>query len=294
MGGMHGTVRRAQRPAVTDRLGPARLPVELRPGLTRLDWLLRHWLAVALAGVVTGVAVGGGGGRLFMRLSALAAPSEAVGRVTEAGNVVGEITLGGTVGFVVFVGIMSGIVGTMLYVAVEPWLAWGRRWGGLVFGVFLAAVAVPASDAMSPHNPDFVILQRPVFNVTIILSLFLLYGVVMSVLVDVADRLLAPAVQRASRLRVAMLGMIVAVLGGFGVFSTAFFYLSEDASGSEPVLVGAVALAVAGGMSLLWWVRWVWSDERSNGWVAATAVAALATAFVVYALRTIGSVVSIV
>ncbi len=66
-------------------------------------------VAVSLwAGIVAGLLVPGLGGRLLMRITAATSPPEAQGRLTEAGEVVGEITLGGTVGFVLFVGWSAG------------------------------------------------------------------------------------------------------------------------------------------------------------------------------------------
>ena len=55
--------------------------------------IVRHVAVIGLAGAITGVIVGGLGGRLMMRVSALLAPDDAVGMLTESANVVGEITL---------------------------------------------------------------------------------------------------------------------------------------------------------------------------------------------------------
>ena len=58
-----------------------------------------------IGGVVGGLLAAGAGGRLAMRLMAVTAGDGAQGRITEADEVVGEITVGGTVGFVVFGGL---------------------------------------------------------------------------------------------------------------------------------------------------------------------------------------------
>ena len=59
------------------------------------------WYAaiVFMAGFGAGITVLGTGGRLAMRLLALTAGPAAQGRLTEADEVVGEITVGGTLGF---------------------------------------------------------------------------------------------------------------------------------------------------------------------------------------------------
>ncbi len=66
--------------------------------------LIRQVALLGTASVVAGVLVGGVGGRLVMRLSAIAAGSDAAGLLTENGNTVGEITVGGTVALIVFGG----------------------------------------------------------------------------------------------------------------------------------------------------------------------------------------------
>ena len=74
----------------------------------RVAHLARHAALVGLAGAGLGAVVGGGGGRLVMRILALAAPERSLGQVTENGNRVGEVTVGGTIELVVFVGIFAG------------------------------------------------------------------------------------------------------------------------------------------------------------------------------------------
>ncbi len=85
--------------------------------------LVRHVAVAGIAGVVTGVIIGGVGGRIVMRVSAIAAPDRVTGIRTENGFPIGDITLGGTLELVIFVGIFSGIVGAICYVITEPWLA---------------------------------------------------------------------------------------------------------------------------------------------------------------------------
>ena len=86
-------------PVLADRELPT------RAGASALDGM-RSIAAIVGAGLVAGFLVPGLGGRLFMRLMAATSGSAAQGKLTEAEEVVGEITLGGSVGFVIFVGLI--------------------------------------------------------------------------------------------------------------------------------------------------------------------------------------------
>lgn len=119
-----------------------------------------------------------------MRVIAIAAGPAMVGVHTENGNRVGDITVGGTVGLIAFVGILTGVFGGVLYAAMRPWLASLARWGGLAYGVLLFATF--ATPAISSANSDFHRFGPPGLNVVLFASLFLLFGVV---IVAVAERL---------------------------------------------------------------------------------------------------------
>ncbi|MFC7726696.1 hypothetical protein ACFQW6_16410 [Nocardioides sp. GCM10028917] len=106
----------------------------------------------AYAGVLTGLFVVGPGGRLVMRLLAATSP-EAQGRLTEAEAVVGDITVGGTVFFVVFMSIAAAGIG-LLYAVLEPALPRGLP-GGALFGAGLLVVFGSTIDPLRSDNPDF-------------------------------------------------------------------------------------------------------------------------------------------
>ncbi|MDQ1375015.1 MAG: hypothetical protein QOJ09_2353 [Actinomycetota bacterium] len=106
------------------------------------------------AGLMSGLLVAGPGGRLVMRLLAVTAGDGAQGRLTEADEVVGKITLDGTIGFVIFVGLLGGMASGVGYVLIRRWLPSGRV-GGLVFGALLLVVFAPRIDPVRRANPDF-------------------------------------------------------------------------------------------------------------------------------------------
>jgi hypothetical protein len=128
----------------------------LRPGdaprSTAFWWL--GYLGVALAaGLTAGVLAAGAGGRLAMRLLAVTSP-QAEGSFTEAAEVVGEITAGGTAGFIVFAGVPAGFLSAVLYALVRPVLPPGRA-GGVILGLLLLLFAGTTIDPLRPDNLDF-------------------------------------------------------------------------------------------------------------------------------------------
>ena len=101
--------------------------------------IFRGILGVALAAAIAGTLVLGLGGRLVMRLAAALNPG-ATGRSTENGNVIGDITINGTVALVLFGGLLAGLAASVVWVAVAPWIP-GR-------GVRRALLSVPIVIAL--------------------------------------------------------------------------------------------------------------------------------------------------
>ena len=111
--------------------------------------------AVALlSGAAAGILAAGAGGRLVMRLLAVTAGADAQGQITEAQEIVGRITVDGTLGFVVFTGLFFGPVSGAAYLLLRRWLPAGRA-GGLAFGALLLVVAGTRLEPLRPSNPDF-------------------------------------------------------------------------------------------------------------------------------------------
>src|SRR6266540_2518149 len=129
-----------------------------------------------------GVVVGGIGSRIAMRIAALTAREAARGLTTEAGATIGRITFEGTAFLVVAVGIGSALVGTAFYLASLPWLPRRRSSRALAFGCL--ELVVFGTVLLDPGNPDFTILGRPLLNVLVLGSLFVLHGVALVMLVE--------------------------------------------------------------------------------------------------------------
>jgi hypothetical protein len=165
---------------------------------------LRDFAGVFVAGGVAGVVVGGLGTRIAMRIAALTAGDIAQGLRTEAGATIGRITLEGTLFLIAFAGIGSALVGTAFYVATLPWLPRRRALRALAFGGL--ELALFGTVLLDPGNPDFTILGRPLLNVLVLSTLFVLHGVALVMLVEPSGRLVA-AVARGGRWRARFVGV---------------------------------------------------------------------------------------
>lgn len=164
-----------------------------------------------VTGVTAGLTVIGGGGRLAMRLLAVTAGQEAQGRVTEADEVVGRITTGGTIGFVTFIGILGGLAGAALYLLLRRLLPPGRL-GGVAFGVGLLVVLGTTVDPLRKDNPDFDIVGPGWLAVVVFTALALAFGITVA---GVSARLSAwlplPSTERRVLVRYALPAVFAAI-----------------------------------------------------------------------------------
>jgi hypothetical protein len=241
------------------------------PSFDSIVGLTRHVTLAGFAGVFTGILVGGIGGRFFMRLAGAAAPEIAQGRRTEAGFTVGEVTFGGSLGLVLFIGIFTGIVGAILFVVFFPWIAWARRWRGALFGVVLFAIGSATSDIMNPDNIDFRILENPVLLVAAIFLLFVAFGLVMDAAFRFLDQRMPGARDGSGSVNspyivFALVGVVafVAILPGF---------FSEKAFCScQPPILASGAMLLSGLGTLMWWATVLFSAMPSGSRIVSAVV----------------------
>lgn len=143
--------------------------------------VVRHYLwylTVALtAGVTAGILAAGAGGRLVMRLLAVTAGSNAQGQITEANEIVGRISVGGTIGFFLFIGVPFGLAAAAAYLLLRRWLPTGRV-GGLTLGALLLIVVGTRIDPLRANNPDFSLVGPAWVAVVAFLALGLFQGMV--------------------------------------------------------------------------------------------------------------------
>lgn len=149
-------------------------------GLVARRYLWYLTLAV-VAGVGSGVLVAGAGGRLVMRLLAVTAGDAARGRVTQAGEIVGRISVGGTIGFIVFAALFFGFATGALYLLVRRWLPGGRL-GGVAYGGLLLVLAATRIEPLHPDNPDFDIVGPGWLAVAAFGGLVVLHGMLVAAL----------------------------------------------------------------------------------------------------------------
>jgi len=229
-----------------------------------------HLGTASLAGLIAGVLVGGLLGRVAMRVSGFTAGPSMVGARTENGNLVGDITVGGTFALVVFVGIASGLLGGILYALLEPWLRGMRPWHGLVYGV--ALLAAFGFTVFDPFNFDFTRFGSAPLNIAMFAALFVVFGVLTAWLFDRLRAL--PALSGTTARAVDLLALFSLAMAGFFVASAGVDGLSGNV---------LVALGIFGALALAALVRW-------RGLPLQVGYACLVGALALGATRTIGNV----
>lgn len=190
----------------------------------------------ALAGAMAGVVAGGIGGRIAMRVSAMATEDRFQGTLTEAGNRVGDITVGGTLGLVLFGGALIGILGGLIYLGVRRWLMDLGPWKGLGFGLLLLAML--GWVVISGDNFDFHRFGPPPLNIGMFALIFVAFGLIVVALHDWLERVLP----RPSR---SMVGLVSLGIHAFGlslalVFALTFVRFGGFGSGGAAILSSLV------------------------------------------------------
>lgn len=172
---------------------PAGLP---SPGLVARRYVWYVTVAV-VSGLGSGLLLAGAGGRLAMRLLAATAGDAAQGRLTEADETVGEITVGGTIGFIVFTALFLGGASGALHLLVRRWLPHGRL-GGVAFGGLLLVLLATRIDPLRAGNPDFEIVGRSRLAVAVFAALVVAHGMLVAALAGRYSRSL-PLISRRPR-----------------------------------------------------------------------------------------------
>ncbi len=110
-----------------------------RPAASAAVAVIRDIARGGIAGVIVGIFVAGLGGRVVMRLATIL-HEDAVGNFTENGEVIGRITLNGTLALMTFGGLGMGLAAGTIWVIVSPWIPIQGR--ARPMAVALAAIAI--------------------------------------------------------------------------------------------------------------------------------------------------------
>jgi MFS family permease len=205
--------------------------------------VLREITRGGLAGLIVGVLLAGVGGRLVMRVAALLVPASA-GAVTENGNVIGTITIGGSFALVLFIGLFFGAVAGSLWVTIRPWLPDSTPVRAL-FAVPIA-IALGTLGLIDERNRDFAILGRDPLVVGSLVVLVASFGPALVLAERWLERRLPVVHDRssgtfASYLTVMALGLVLTIILVVPVYL-----------GSE-LLVAGIALVVVGMATVAHW-----------------------------------------
>lgn len=224
-------------------------------GASALDQIAREIAIGGLAGLTAGVLVAGIGGRIFMRLAALLDPT-AVGLLTANGNRVGDVTLAGTIAFIVFVGPIFGAVAGVLWVAIATWLP-GTGVPRAV-GAGLVSTAVTPFFVVKAAEPDFQFIGPPLAIIALVATLAALVGIVTAVCADWLRERLPVAPSPA----VLVLYRLATLAGLFLVPLAVDAYFRTEVPGYRaPVEVG-LALVAVGASTVAWWILRARGVER--------------------------------
>lgn len=208
--------------------------------------VLRDIARGGISGAIVGIVVGGPGARVVMRAAAILNP-DAVGALTENGNRIGDITIGGSLFLVLFGLILCALAG-VVWVIVSPWIPGHTG----VRALLTAGIAIATGTPMLiiGRNPDFVILDHDPRVVALLVALVGLIGLSIALLDSWLDRRLPHAVT--GRRGPAVFYAIVALMGAALVLPFVLLVFLTADEYQLPLRAGYALLGV-GLCTATWW-----------------------------------------
>jgi hypothetical protein len=213
--------------------------------------VLRDISRGALAGLIVGVVVLGLGGRIVMRLAAVIDPAS-VGRRTENGNRIGDITLEGTAVLIIFGGLLVGAAASVVWIAIQEWIP-GRP-GVRALLAMPIAVALTGFQLVRPENHDFRIMAPVGPILVLLLALVAIAGFAFAVVDGWLDRRLPKPSRRLSP-SVAVYGLMILAGLPFLLLTLRIYLEPGFAVQHAPVGSGVAILAVGSVTAAAWLVR---------------------------------------
>lgn len=219
-----------------------------QPVVSPLGAVFRDIARGGIAGIIVGLVVAGLGGRLVMRLAAIL-HANAAGMPTENGEVIGRITLEGTLALLIFGGLGMGLMAGTIWVIVGPWIP-GR---GLprAIATAAAAIALGTPPLVQRFNPDFVILDHDPFVVALLVGLVGLVGMSIA-LVDGALDARLPLPRRGIHIATTVY-LAISLIGLVLIVPVVIAILLDQPDYRAPIRAGW-ALAVVGLCTVTWWI----------------------------------------
>lgn len=126
----------------------------------------------------------GAGGRLMMRILAATSSDDVQGLRTEADEVIGDVSAGGTTFLVLALGIGAGTAGLVLFLGLRRWLPERSLIAGLIGVGIGAGLLCRPSGLLASDNTDFELVEPVALAVGFSLAIIVLFGATFGVLVD--------------------------------------------------------------------------------------------------------------
>jgi hypothetical protein len=266
-------------------VGPAQGTADPRPtqttarsatDMTATSEVFRDIARGGLAGLIVGILLAGIGGRLVMRLAALLVP-DAAGSVTEQGFVVGVISLAGTMGLVVAMGLFAGAAVGAVWVVIRPWLP-STTTARAIVSVPIA-IGLGTTILIDASNPDFFILGHDPVVIGSLVLLVAAFGPAMTLVDAWLDRHLPHPGPGGSAI-LTVYGVIAAIGSLLTLFVIAPFFLQPESRvvGIALIVIGLATLASWGlriarerepGPRITWTARGAVTIATAAGLVAA-------------------------
>ena len=150
----------------------------------RLSVTVSRTGGMLIGAFVSGVVTIGAGSRLMMRILATTSSSDVQGLRTEADEIVGEVSVGGSVFLIVIVGIGAGLVGLGLFSMLRRWLPDQSLAAGLLGVAIGAGLLVRPVGLLTAANSDFTLVAPVALAVALCIAILVLFGATFGVLVD--------------------------------------------------------------------------------------------------------------
>lgn len=160
--------------------------------------------------------------------------------------------MGGTIGFIIFIGLFFGLATGALYLLLRRWLPPGRL-GGLTYGGLLLVLVATRLDPLRAENPDFAIVGPGWLAVIVFGALVVTHGMLVAALAGRYSRVLPLISRRAPALvahapllllaPMAPMALPLAAVGAMTVIVAQARPLAEGLRSRSVTVAGRVVLA---------------------------------------------------